>query len=219
MLPFSPEVYLRLLEDYNSTIWPAQIIAAGLGCLALLLIFKPRQGSGRWIAALLAGAWVWTGAVYHVMYLAPLNWAAWISGALFVLQGGLLAWTGAWRRRLAFRLIHNWRGWIGLLFGGLALFALPIAGAVTDPGWSRVPVTGLASSPTTLFTLGLLLLVEGRVPIRLLLIPALWSFSAAATAWQLHLPQDLILPVAAIAAVGLAFAANRRLANQSARSI
>ena len=215
MLPFSQEVYFRLLEQYNTAIWPAQIIALGLGGLVLLLIFKPRPGSDRWVATLLASAWIWTGAVYHLMYLAPLNWAAWISGALFMLQGGLLAWIGVRRGHLIFRVTPAWRGRIGLIFAGMALLAAPLAGALTDLGWSRAPVAGLASGPTVLFTLGLLLLVEGRIPIRLLLIPVVWSFCAAATAWQLRLPQDLILPVTAIIAVWLALAGNRRLAKRS----
>jgi hypothetical protein len=219
MLPFSPDVHLRLLEHYNAAIWPAQIIAFGLGGLILLLILKPRPGSGRWVAALLAGAWIWTGAVYHAMYLAPLNWAAWISGALFVLQGGLLAWTGAWRGRLDFRVTPAWRGRIGLIIAGLAWLAAPLAGALTDLGWSRAPVAGLASGPTTLFTLGLLLLAKERVPIRLLPIPLIWSFAAAATAWPLRQPQELILPFAAIAAAWLALAGNRRRAKIQGISI
>jgi hypothetical protein len=204
MLPFTRDVFFRLLEHYNAAIWPAQIIALALGGLALLLIFKPRPGSDRVIAAILAGAWMWTGAVYQAVYLAPLTWAAWAAGAIFVLQGGLLVWTGVLRGRLAFRFAPSLREWAGLGIAGLALLAAPFAGPLTDLGWSRAPVAGIASGPTILFTLGLLLLADGRVPIRLLLIPVLWSGVAGASAWLLRLPYDLILPVAGIAALCLA---------------
>jgi len=196
VLPFTREVFLSLLERYNAAIWPAQIIALGLGILVLLLIFKPRKGSDRFVAAVLAGAWVWTGAVYHMMFLATLNWAAWTSGALFVLQGGLLAWSGVLRGRLAFRFTPTPRGWTGLGFAGLALAAAL---------WA-----GITSGPTTLFTLGLLLLADGRIPARLLLIPVLWSGFAGVSAWLLRIPQDLVLPAAGIAVVWLALAGNRR---------
>ena len=209
MVPFSREVFLRLLEHYNAAIWPAQIIALGLGGLVLLLIFKPREGSDPFVAAVLAGAWLWTGIVYHMMFLATLNWAAWASGALFVAQGGLLAWTGVLRGRLAFRFVPSPRGWAGLGFASLALAAAPLAGPLTDLGWSRAPIAGIASGPTVLFTLGLVLLAAGRAPLRLLLIPVLWSGIAGAGAWLLRLPQEMILPVASIAAVWLGFRANR----------
>ena len=33
MLPFTPEVFFAQFEDYNLSIWPAQIIAYALGAL------------------------------------------------------------------------------------------------------------------------------------------------------------------------------------------
>jgi Family of unknown function (DUF6064) len=204
VLPFTREVYIRLLEHYNAAIWPVQIIALGLGIIVLLLILKPRIGGDRFIAAILAGAWIWTGIVYHGMFLAPLNWAATASGGLFALQGALLAWTGLLRGRLAFRFLPTPRAWAGLAFAVLAL-AAPLAGPLTDLGWSRAPAIGIASGPTALFTLGVLLLADGRTPVRLLLIPLLWTGIAGVSAWLLRLPHDLILPVAGITAAWLAF--------------
>ena len=211
MLPFTKDVFFRLLAHYNAAIWPAQIVAVALGIVVVILIFKPRRGSDRFVAAVLASAWVWVGAVYYMTYLATINWAAWASGVLFVGQGGLIAWTGTLRGRIAFRAGPDSTSRIGLSLVAFALLAYPLAGSLTDLGWSRAPVAGIASGPTTLLTLGLLLLADGRVPIRLLLIPVLWSLVAGAAAWLLRLPHDLILPVAAIAAFWLALIGNRRL--------
>lgn len=212
MLPFTKDVFFRLLTHYNTAIWPAQIVALALGIVVVLLVFKPRRGSDRFIAAVLAGAWIWTGVVYHMMYLATINWAAWASGVLFVCQGGLIAWTGALRGGITFRAGRGGTSRVGLSLVALALLAYPLAGPLTDLGWGQAPVAGIASGPTTLVTLGLLLLADGRIPIRLLLIPVLWSLVASASAWLLRLPHDLILPVAAIAAFWLALMSNRRLA-------
>ena len=39
--PFTADIYLSLFESYNSTIWPAQAVAYGLGILALFLTLRP----------------------------------------------------------------------------------------------------------------------------------------------------------------------------------
>ncbi len=217
MLPFTKDVFFRLLARYNADIWPAHIAAVVLGIVVVFLIFKPRRGSDKFIAAVLAGAWIWTGAVYHMMYLTTINWAAWASGALFVCQGGLIAWTGAGRGRIAFRAGSDRPNWFGVSLVALALLAYPLAGPLTELGWSRAPVAGIASGPTTLLTLGLILLAEGRIPVRLLLIPALWTIVAGASAWPLHLPHALILPAAGIVSFSLALIGNRRLPSNAKR--
>jgi len=46
----------------------------------------------------------------------------------------------------------------------------------------------------------MLLLVVGRTPLRLAIIPLTWTLVAGATAWILAIPQDLALPAAGIGA-------------------
>ncbi len=70
-------------------------------------------------------------------------------------------------------------------------------------GWQGTPLVGLAPVPTTLYTLGILLLIEGRTPWHLLVIPVVWSLIDGATAWVLGIPEDLVLPAAGIATAGL----------------
>jgi hypothetical protein len=43
VLPFTTEEFFEVFARYNAAIWPAQIGAAGLGLLALILLL--RQGS------------------------------------------------------------------------------------------------------------------------------------------------------------------------------
>ncbi len=47
MLPFTAEVLYSVLEQYNRAIWPAQIVAAGLGLAAVVSVLRPFPGSGR----------------------------------------------------------------------------------------------------------------------------------------------------------------------------
>ena len=78
--------------------------------------------------------------------------------------------------------------------------------------WLRAPVFGVAPNPTTIFPLGMLLLIARRVPLHLLVIPVLWSLIGGATAWLLNVPGDLALPLAGVSTVWLVLWKNRRMA-------
>jgi hypothetical protein len=94
----------------------------------------------------------------------------------------------------------------------MALFAMeayPLIADLAGQGWMRVPPFGLAPCPTTIFTLGVVLLAEPPVPLHLLVIPVLWAIVGGAIAWVLGIPQNLALPAAALLAVALAIGKNR----------
>ena len=175
MLPFTTEVYFALFEEYNAAIWPAQVVAYGLGALALWLSVRPRPGSDRIIAGVLAVFWLWTGLAYHVAFFDVINVAAPVFGGLFALQALLLAWTGVVRGRLAFRFRPDLFGWAGLGLAAVALALYPLLAWLAGHGWPEAALVGVAPSPTTLLTFGLLLTVEPRSPLHLLVIPVLWS--------------------------------------------
>lgn len=208
LVPFTREVFLSLFEQYNAAIWPAQPIAYGLGLLVLLSALKPYKGSGRLIAAVLAAAWIWNGVAYHMLHFATLVWAAWAFGFLFVVQGLMFLGTGVLRGGLAFRFQRDICGWTGLVLALFAMAGYPLTGALTGQDWPRMPVFGVAPCPTAIFTLGMLLMAEPRVPLHLLVIPVLWSVVGGAAAWQLDIPQDLALPVAAALAMVLGLRKN-----------
>lgn len=202
-VPFTREVFLGLFEQYNAAIWPAQPIAYALGLLVLLSALKPYKGSGRLIAAVLAAAWIWNGVAYHMLHFATLVWAAWAFGFLFVVQGLMFLGTGVLRGRLAFRFQRDICGWAGLALALFAMAAHPLIGMLAGQAWPRMPVFGVAPCPTAIFTLGMLLMAEPRVPLHLLVIPLLWSVVGGAAAWQLDIPLDLALPVAAVVTIVL----------------
>jgi hypothetical protein len=212
MLAYTTEVYFSVFGQYNAAIWPAQIVATALGVLVVLLSLRPRKGSDRIIAACLAASWLWTGVVYHMMYFATIEGAAWAFGAAFAIEGILFGWTGAARGRLRFRFSPNLYGWAGL---GLVIFSLavtPLIGSLAGHGWPRAPMFGVAPTPVTLFTLGMLLLSERRVPLHLTVIPVLWCLIGGTAAWLLNVPEDLALLLAGVAGIALVLWKNRRAA-------
>ncbi|MDH3701575.1 MAG: DUF6064 family protein [Alphaproteobacteria bacterium] len=211
MLPFTPEVFFSLFAQYNATIWPMQIVAYVLGLLAVFLTLRPRRDAGRLIAAILSGFWLWIGIVYHIMFFATINFAAPVFGVVFIVQGLLLAWTGVMKGQLEFRFRGDLSGWIGLGFAVFAMAAYPLLGLFAGHVWPRAPIFGVAPCPTTIFTLGLLLLSARRVPLSLLAIPVLWSLVGGSASWLLGVPEDIALPVAGIAGLGMAIWKNRRM--------
>jgi hypothetical protein len=208
-LPFTPDVYFSQLEAYNRAIWPAQLVAYGLGIAAVLLALRPVAASGRIALAALSILWLWNGIVYHLMYFLQINFAALGFGALFVLQGVLLAGSALGGRR-SMRFRADLFGWSGLFLALLALALYPLVGWLAGHGWPRAAVFGVAPSPTVIFTFGMLLLVEGRAPLSLAAIPFLWSLIGGGAVVLLGAPEDFSLLLTGVVGLGLLLWKSRR---------
>ena len=214
MLPFTGPVYFSLLASYNADLWPAQIFAYGLAIVALAMACRPFPGSGRAVSALLAASWIAIGLAFHLDRFAGITFAAPAYGALFILQGLLFLWTGTARGAFRIGLRSDTTGLAGLALAIYALTLYPLAAWLQGHGWPMTPLVGLSGAPTTIFTIGLLLLGRGRIPYHLLAIPVLWSLIAGAHAAVLGIAEDIALPLAGLG--GLAFAFRRNLAARRA---
>lgn len=209
MLPYTAEVLLSLYGRYLGELWPVALplLLLTLALVPLAVLYGPR--SGRLAGVVLAAGWLWTGAVFHLQYFATINFAAPLYGGLFVLQGLLLAWQGVVRGRLALAFGGGGASWSGLGLLLLAALGYPLADYLGGHG-GGLRLAGLAPGPTALFTLGALLLVAGRVPLHLLVLPLAWCLMAGFNGWVLGLAADLALPPLALAAVVMAVVKNRR---------
>ena len=78
-------------------------------------------------------------------------------------------------------------------FAGRARLLDRLGGAFVQPGAPSLEhrLVGDARAP--------------RAPRHLLVIPIFWSVIAGAVAWELAIPEDLLLPVAAAVALGFSF--------------
>jgi len=198
-LPFSVEQFLRVFESYNTAIWPAQIVAYGVGIAAVAFAWHPGPRRGRAVTVALGAYWIWMGVVYHSLFFAAINPAARVFGGFFVIEGGLLIVAGLRPKCLTFRCAANTPGFLGAVFIAYAMILYPLIGSMTGHEYPRVPVFGVAPCPTTIFTLGLLLWAEGGASLYLLPIPVVWSLIGAIAAIELDVPQDYGLSVAGVA--------------------
>ena len=199
LFPYDAEVLGSIYAQYNAAVWPAQPVALLLALVAVWLCVPPRRGSGRGIGLLLAAGWLWCGLVFFRGHLAAFDFMAPVYAWAFVAQAALLLWGLVARDTLlCFR--PTVAGWAGLAVMVVALFGLPaISGLATADsgafGWAAARVVGVAPGPTALFTLGLLLLAEGRWRWALMVIPLAWCVVAGVTAWSLGVAEAWPLPI------------------------
>lgn len=79
------------------------------------------------------------GIAYHLMYFTTVNPAAYLFGALFILQGGLLLFFGVFQNKLSFRFRTNTYGIVGIILIVYALIVYPVLGFFLG---HRHPVSG-----------------------------------------------------------------------------
>ena len=157
MLPFTREQFFAIFLEYNNTVWPASILACGLGILALIAVLQPKPVWSKLTASILAMMWAWTGVAYHGFFFSMINSAAILFAALFVAQSLLFAYFGLIRDRLRFGESRGYQAAIGWAFIGYALIAYPLIGIAMGHSYDALPQFGITPCPVTLFTFGLLL--------------------------------------------------------------
>ncbi len=209
-LPFTVEQFLQVFTAFNTAIWPCQIAAYILGVVAIGASFSRSRTAQRIVCAILAAFWLFMGLFYHLVYFAPINKAAYLFGAAFVLQGALFAVTGTVRRKLFFLPRPDAYGIVGFLLILYAMLLYPLFGYAQGHVYPSSPVFGVAPCPTTIFTFGLMLLARPPVPIHLLAIPFLWSIVGFTAALKLGIREDIGLLVAGFCGSMLVVLRNRR---------
>ena len=179
-IPFTPEVYFRLIERANAAFWPWQLATVVLGLAALLLALR---GNHRAALIALAPAWVISALAFHFDYYAEINVAATWFGWAFIAQAALLAivagWPGAGPPRSRPGPI---RKTVGTGIAALGIVAWPLLALVTGHGWSRSEVFGLHPDPTAIATLGIALLAaNGLRAVLATALPVLWCIVSTLT--------------------------------------
>lgn len=193
-LLFSARTYYRLFEIYNVAIWPAQLAAIVLGVAILVLLLRPaaEPPRNRLIAAALAACWIWVAIAFHAHRYATINWAAVYFAWLFGCEAALWTWIAVGSRRLTFERPVDLGGRIGLGIFFFALAVMPLTAPLLGRGWRSAQVFGVAPDPTTLATLGLLLVSRGRGRGWLMVIPVIWSVISALTLLAMKSPEAWI---------------------------
>jgi len=208
-LPFSLTDFLNVFKDYNQSVFPLQIVFYLAAFLCVYLLFTGNQNTTRIISITLAFLWLWMGVVYHIIFFSEINKAAYIFGGLFILQGIMFAGCGLIRKKLSFEYTKSAANITGIILIAYALIIYPVLGHNLGHAYPYSPTFGLPC-PTTIFTLGILLFANKKMPMHLLIIPLLWSVIGFAAAFTLTIYEDTGLLVAGVTALVLLIISNRK---------
>jgi uncharacterized protein DUF6064 len=194
-LPFSRDAFLDVFAIYNTRFWPVALLLWLASGAAVVLLVAGRADRRR-LLALLAVLWAWGGVAYHALLFSRINPAAPMFAAAFLAEAVALAW---YARRNTVGFAVGSRRWSGIAGWVLIAYGLlyPLLVASGEHAYPRMPTFGVPC-PTTILTIGLLLLVDGPIPLPLAVVPALWSVVAGSAAFTLGMPVDLALPVAGV---------------------
>ena len=200
MLPFTLDQFLTVFREYNTAVWPMQIVFNALALAAIALAVWRTRLSNYIISIILAVLWFWMGIVYHLIFFSSINKAAYVFGALFMLQSLFFFGCGLIRKKFVFRATADARGITGAILILYALVIYPLLGHVFGHVYPESPTFGLPC-PMTIFTFGMLLWLVPPVPWHVPVIPALWSVVGFMAALKLGVYEDIGLLISGIITV------------------
>ncbi|WP_299361990.1 DUF6064 family protein [uncultured Paracoccus sp.] len=213
-LPFTQDAFFAVFGRYNTTIWPLIALFYLLGGASVGLLFRPSRAASTFVTLTLACMWLVNGVGYHWTFFRAINPAAVLFGAIFVLQAALLVFVSLRKTDLRFTTRRDARTAVGLFLILFAAVLYPLWGWFAGHLWPKMPAFGVAPCPTTIFTIGILLMGSWHVVRWLLILPGIWAAVGGSAAILLGVPQDfallaalvllILFAVARLAGVGLA---------------
>lgn len=198
-IPFTAQQFLDVFRTYNLALHPIQYLWILIAIIAIVYLHLKNPLKNRFINLFLGLIWIWTGLIYHIKFFSQINKAAYIFGAVFILQGVFFLIERFFRNKLEFELTKSWKTYVGYFFIVFGLLIYPLIGLILGYDFDNIIILGLPC-PTTIFTFGLLMLTTKRFPKYLLIIPTLWAFVGTSAAFNFGIYQDIMLIISAIVA-------------------
>ena len=198
-LPFTRPEFLQVFAEYNTAIWPLQLVFWAFGFLAAACLLARPAWADRAIATTLGAYWLVMAIGYHGSFFSAINPAAHVFAALFLLVALIFLVEGTVRNRLHFTQTAGARGVLAAATILYALLVYPALGLLLTHPYPETPMFGVAPCPTTIFTLGILMVLDYPRRLWLAAVPLLWSLIGGSAAFLLDMPQDWGLPAAALA--------------------
>jgi len=149
------------------------------------------------------------GIVYHLVFFTAINNAAYLFGAMFVLQGILFLVTGVFQSKLSFKFRFDIYGISGIALIIFALVFYPMLGNYLGHVYPSSPTFGLPC-PTTIFTFGILLMSDRKCPAVIMVIPFLWSVIGFFAAFSFGVIEDTGLLIAGLLTLTLLLVKNKK---------
>jgi len=189
-MPFSRDTFLDVFAAYNSEWWPVALVL-WFATLGAFVTSVTGRKINEWTFGLLAFQWAWSAVAYHAGLFSRINPAAWLFAVAFLIEAGLLLWYGVVQSSLRLSAVHS----KSQIFGhALVAYGLlyPFIARLGGDSYPRVPTFGVPC-PTTLVTIGFLMLISGRIPLSVIVVPLVWAGIGGSAAFLLGVPADFVL--------------------------
>ena len=196
-MPFTSEQFFNVFREYNIFVYPAQIIFLFAGLAAALLLNKKNKFLEYYVKIFIIILWLWIGLIYHLMFFTVINKAAYIFGALFIIQGILFFVEFFIRKKFVLSFESKFAVFTGYALLFFALVVYPLIGLLLGKSISYTILLGLPC-PTVIFTFGVLLFTRKIISRYLLIVPVLWSIIGFFAALNFGVYQDTALPMSAL---------------------
>ena len=171
MFSFTIEDFMLVLERYNLAVWPMQIFAYILVILALFFTFKSTKYSQKIVLGILSFLWLFNGIVFSLLYWAPSHLFGYIFGVCCILQGLLFLYS---LKKSDITISFSgvtYYSIIGIIFVVYAIVGYQVFGYFLGHIYPKFFPVGLVPCPTTIFTLGVFLIISKRIPKKYYVIP------------------------------------------------
>lgn len=199
-IPFSTEQFLDVFGQYNSDVWPMQLVFYAFAMIALCLLFVNHSKRDLIINLLLSVLWIWMGLIYHLMYFSGINPVATAFGFMFIIQGFIFGYFGVLKEQIQYGAGKTISSAMGLILVVYGLFIYPLLSYSLGHVYPRTPTFGLPC-PTAIFTYGMLLFSVYRLSWYMYFIALLWSAIGFSAAIALSMTEDIALGLAAAIAL------------------
>jgi len=183
VLSFSLEEFLLVLENYNLSIWPLQIIAYALILLVLFISLRPTKYSSKIILVILSFFWLFNGVVFCFVYWAPSDLFGYLFGICCTAQGLLFLYCLV-RSDIVIASPSKTNVLIGMLFFLYSMFGYQIFGYSLGHIYPNFFPVGLVPCPTTILTFGLFVIFNAKIPIKYIAIPFVISLGGFLAAYN-----------------------------------
>ncbi len=209
-MPVDP--LLALFAAYNPAIWPLQLVAyAGVVILLSLIVARPSRRTDQLVSGFLAVVWLFIGIVFHGLFVRRMDAAqSVVYAAGFAIQAALLVAYGVVGHRVVFARAGHVSSVVGWTAVAYALVVYPLLGIALGHPYPQAPLFGAAPCPTTILTLGVLLLARPPLPRLLLVVPLAWALVATPAAVGRGIVEDVAMLLVAVLAVVLVTLRDRR---------
>jgi hypothetical protein len=205
---FTLEKFLITLENYNLDIWPLQVVSYILGIAVIVLAMKRTRFSNRAISSILSLYWLWIGIVFCMLYWAKTFNLALMFGIVLIIQGLLFLYTSI-RNDISFSYTGKFQSIIGIVLIFYAMIGYQLIGLFIGHTYPGLFAFGLVPCPTMIFTLGILLWTDKKIPKYILIIPALFSLVGIEAVLK-GIYEDIGLFVLGLSAVFLIFIRDKK---------